>query len=123
MYKRQILKYVEKEHVERIIVGHPKQMNNQESENMRNIVPVSYTHLDVYKRQDLDRWQAQVKASFLFRIADNLYVGPMASYDYVHGKNMERSGLLELSLIHIAAGSNECTRRTAGKERTGSGRN
>ena len=34
-----ILKYVEKEPVERIIVGHPKQMNNQESENMRNIVP------------------------------------------------------------------------------------
>ena len=29
-----ILKYME-----RIIVGHPKQMNNQESENMRNIVP------------------------------------------------------------------------------------
>ena len=28
-----------KEPVERIIVGHPKQMNNQESENMRNIVP------------------------------------------------------------------------------------
>lgn len=44
---------------------------------------------------DLDRWQAQVKASFLFRIADNLYVGPMASYDYVHGKNMERPELLE----------------------------
>ena len=44
---------------------------------------------------DLDRWQAQIKASFLFRIADNLYIGPMASYDYVHGKNMERPGLLE----------------------------
>ena len=25
--------------MDRIIVGHPKQMNNQESENMRNIVP------------------------------------------------------------------------------------
>ena len=34
-----ILKYVEKEPVERIVVGHPKQMNNQESDNMRNIVP------------------------------------------------------------------------------------
>ena len=44
---------------------------------------------------DLDRWQAQVKASFLFRIADNLYIGPMVSYDYVHGKNMERPELLE----------------------------
>lgn len=31
----------------------------------------------------------------MFRIADNLYIGPMASYDYVHGKNMERPGLLE----------------------------
>ncbi len=39
--------------------------------------------------------QAQIKASFLFRIADNLYIGPMAAYDYVHGKNMERPELLE----------------------------
>lgn len=31
--------YVGKEPVERIIVGHPKQMNNQESENMKHIVP------------------------------------------------------------------------------------
>ena len=30
---------------------------------------------------DLDRWQAQIKASFLFRIADNLYIGPMAAYE------------------------------------------
>ena len=34
-----ILKYIEKEPVERIIIGHPKQMNNEESENMKNIVP------------------------------------------------------------------------------------
>ena len=34
-----LLKYVEKEPVERIIVGHPKQMNNQDSENMKRIVP------------------------------------------------------------------------------------
>lgn len=34
-----VLDYVKKEPVERIVVGHPKQMNNQESENMRNIVP------------------------------------------------------------------------------------
>ena len=33
--------YIEKEPVERIIVGLPRQMNNA----------VSYTHLDVYKRQ------------------------------------------------------------------------
>ena len=34
-----ILKYVEKEPVERIIVGHPKQMNNEDSENMKRIIP------------------------------------------------------------------------------------
>ena len=34
-----ILNYVEKESVERIVVGHPKQMNNEESENMKRIVP------------------------------------------------------------------------------------
>lgn len=34
-----VLNYVEKEPVERIVVGHPRQMNNQDSENMRNIVP------------------------------------------------------------------------------------
>ena len=33
-----VLKYVEKEPVERIIVGHPKQMNNEESENMKRII-------------------------------------------------------------------------------------
>ena len=27
------------ESVERIIVGHPKQMNNEDSENMKNIIP------------------------------------------------------------------------------------
>ena len=31
--------YVQKEQVERIIIGHPKQMNNEDSENMKNIVP------------------------------------------------------------------------------------
>lgn len=44
---------------------------------------------------DMDRWQAQAKATFLFRVADNLYIGPMATYDYVHGKNLERPELLE----------------------------
>ena len=34
-----ILKYVEKEQVERIVVGYPKQMNNEDSENMKRIVP------------------------------------------------------------------------------------
>jgi len=34
-----ILKYVETEPVERIIVGYPKQMNNEDSENMKRITP------------------------------------------------------------------------------------
>ncbi len=34
-----ILKYVREEKVERIVVGHPKQMNNEESESMKYIVP------------------------------------------------------------------------------------
>ncbi len=34
-----LLDYVKKEPVERIVVGHPKQMNNEDSENMRRIVP------------------------------------------------------------------------------------
>ena len=34
-----LMKYTATEPVERIIVGHPKQMNNEESENMKRIVP------------------------------------------------------------------------------------
>ena len=34
-----ILDYVSKEPVERILVGLPKQMNNEESENMKHIIP------------------------------------------------------------------------------------
>jgi putative Holliday junction resolvase len=34
-----LLDYVKREKVERIIVGEPKQMNNEPSENMRRIVP------------------------------------------------------------------------------------
>ncbi|MCF2594149.1 Holliday junction resolvase RuvX [Bacteroides caecigallinarum] len=34
-----IQKYVSQEKVERIIVGHPKQMNYEDSENMKNIIP------------------------------------------------------------------------------------
>ena len=34
-----LLKYVALEKVERIVVGHPKQMNNEDSENMKYIKP------------------------------------------------------------------------------------
>ena len=44
---------------------------------------------------ELKRWQARVKASFLVRIAPNLYVGPMATYDFVLAKQVERPEWLE----------------------------
>lgn len=34
-----LLNYVKQEPVERIIIGRPKQMNNEDSENMKNIEP------------------------------------------------------------------------------------
>ena len=34
-----ILNYVRQEEVERIIIGHPRQMNYEDSENMKNIIP------------------------------------------------------------------------------------
>ncbi len=43
----------------------------------------------------MKRWQAQAEAAFLFRVADNFDVGPMASYDYVIGKHIERPGVTE----------------------------
>ena len=46
-------------------------------------------------KSDMKRWQAQAEASFLFRVADNFYIGPMASYDYVIGRNIERPELLQ----------------------------
>ena len=46
-------------------------------------------------KSDMKRWQAQAEVCFLFRVADNFYIGPMASYDYVIGKHMERPELLQ----------------------------
>lgn len=46
-------------------------------------------------KSDMKRWQAQAEASFLFRVADNFYVGPMAAYDYVIGKQIEHPELLQ----------------------------
>lgn len=46
-------------------------------------------------KSDMKCWQAQAEVSFLFRVADNFYIGPMASYDYVIGKHIERPELLQ----------------------------
>lgn len=34
-----LLNYIKQEQVECIIIGHPKQLNNEHSENMKNIIP------------------------------------------------------------------------------------
>ncbi len=34
-----LVKYMQQEKVERIVIGHPKQMNYEDSENMKNIIP------------------------------------------------------------------------------------
>ena len=34
-----LLNYVKQEEVERIVIGHPRQMNYDDSENMKNIIP------------------------------------------------------------------------------------
>lgn len=43
---------------------------------------------------EMKRWQAKVSASWLFRLADNLYAGPTAVYDYVKASRVERPELL-----------------------------
>ena len=49
---------------------------------------------DDSNKSDMKRWQARIKGSFLFHLGDNFYIGPMISYDYVIGKNIERPELL-----------------------------
>lgn len=46
------------------------------------------------------RLQYQVKIDFLFRLGNNLYLGPNASVDYVKGQNFERPDLLEGEATH-----------------------
>ena len=49
---------------------------------------------DDSNKSDMKRWQARFKASFLFHLGDNLYLGPIVSYDYVIGRRIERPELL-----------------------------
>lgn len=42
-----------------------------------------------------NRFQAQIKVDFLFKLVKNLYVGPLVSFDYVHGKDFKKPELLE----------------------------
>ncbi len=42
-----------------------------------------------------DRFQAEIKVDFMYRIARNLYVGPIAVFDYIDGRNFENPELWE----------------------------
>lgn len=44
---------------------------------------------------EYNRFQAQVKADFLFRVAPNMYIGPIAVFDYIYGRNLEKPKLWE----------------------------
>lgn len=44
---------------------------------------------------DYDRFQAQMKADFMFRLAPNFYIGPMAVFDYIYGHDFEKPELWE----------------------------
>ena len=62
---------------------------------------------DDSNKSDMKRWQARFKASFLFHMGDNLYLGPMVSYDYVIGRRIERPELLngmDQHTLNIGAG-------------------
>ncbi len=43
----------------------------------------------------LKRWQAQIKGAFLFKVADKIFMGPMATYDFVNTKKIDRPEILE----------------------------
>lgn len=42
----------------------------------------------------LKRWKIEAKVSFMWQIADNTYIGPTLTYDYVNASEVERPELL-----------------------------
>lgn len=55
----------------------------------------------------MKRWQARVKADFLVRVSDNLYAGPVVSYDFVKGTGLSRPELLDgmaLRTVNVGIG-------------------
>ena len=45
---------------------------------------------------DYKRFQAQVKVDFMFRVAKSFYIGPMAVFDYIDGRDFEKPELWEV---------------------------
>ncbi|TGX83168.1 hypothetical protein E5358_04280 [Palleniella muris] len=52
-------------------------------------------------KSEMKRWQAQIQANFMIRIANNTYVGPLVTFDYVSGKDIECPELLEGMDRHV----------------------
>ena len=44
---------------------------------------------------EMNRWQAQAKSSFMFRVAPSTYIGPMLTFDFIEGKDIKNPELLE----------------------------
>lgn len=51
-----VLQYVKREQVERIIVGHPRQMNGEDSENMSHIVPFVDRLRELLPNMPIELW-------------------------------------------------------------------
>ena len=45
-------------------------------------------------KSEMKDWQAQMKASWLFATANDLFIGPTIAFDYIHGSRIERPELL-----------------------------
>lgn len=50
---------------------------------------------DDANRTKMKRWQAQIQATFMIRVADNMYLGPSVSFDYIRGKDIKRPEIFE----------------------------
>lgn len=56
---------------------------------------------------DYKRFQSQIKVDFLFRLMHNLYLGPLVSFDYIHGMDFQKPELLDgmdKTTLNISAG-------------------
>ena len=42
-------------------------------------------------KSKMKRFQSKVSANFLFRLCHNLYIGPAAAWDYIHGHDIEKN--------------------------------
>lgn len=45
-------------------------------------------------KSEMKDWQMQMKASWLFATANDLFIGPTIAFDYIHGSRIERPELL-----------------------------